>query len=509
MKIFFITTAIDYPNSLPHVGTAFEKIGADVMARYKRLCGYETCFLMGNDEHAVNVEKKALSLGLDTQEYCNQMAEKFKAVWKQLNVSYDRFIQTSEPVHMKASQEMFLRAQKNGDIYKGKYKGWYCNSCESYVKEKDLVDGKCPVHNMPPAAIEEENYFFALSKYRDKILKFIEENPSFVEPEIRRNEVLNILREGLEDLSISRSNFKWGIPVPGDDSGHAIYVWFDALINYITGAGFADDAEKFSRLWPADVHVIGKDITRFHCIIWPAMLMSAGVALPKKVFGHGFVYNKGAKMSKTLGTVVDPAGVAEKYGADALRFFLVRENPFGQDGEFSIEKLESRFNSDLANDLGNLLHRTLTMTEKYQQGRIARPADMAPDAELQVKLDAAVKAYEPLMDAFEFRDALAKIWELISYLNTYIEKSAPWTLAKEKKFDRIAKVMYNVCESLRIISIMISPVVPASAEKIYAQLGLDAVKPMKEASIKDAHLWGVIPDGLEVKKGAPVFQRIV
>ncbi|MBI4223523.1 MAG: methionine--tRNA ligase, partial [Deltaproteobacteria bacterium] len=364
MKKFYLTTAIDYVNNLPHVGTAYEKIGADVLARFTRLQGFQVYFQIGSDEHSANVFKAAQKAGLDPKTYCNRMRKTYEEIWKKLNISYDGFVQTIDPQHAKGVQKLFQTIYDNGDIDKKPYEGWYCESCEAFYTEKDLANGLCPNHQSKPKWLEEENYFFQLSKYQDRLLEHIHNHPEFILPAVRRNEILRVIEGGLKDISVSRSTVTWGIPVPFDKK-HVVYVWFDALINYMTGVGFGGRPAAFKKWWPADCHIIGKDITRFHCVIWPAMLMSAGLPLPKCVFGHGFVYLKGEKMSKTLGNVITPMDIADVYGADALRYYLLRTSSFGADGDFTWEDFIRRYNGDLANGLGNLVSRTATMVEQF------------------------------------------------------------------------------------------------------------------------------------------------
>ncbi len=396
---FYVTTAIDYVNSKPHLGTAYEKIAADCIARARRLSGDDVLFVMGNDEHSVNVEKAARAAGQTPREYTDRMEAEFRTAWKRLDVSFDDFIRTSEPRHHAAVQEILRRVRDRGFITKSKYAGWYCEGCEAFYTEKDLVDGKCPNHGTVPKWLEEENWFFKLSSFRDRLLAHITENADFIRPATRRNEIVAFLEGGLEDLSISRAGLTWGIPFP-DDPGHVVYVWFDALTNYISAAGFATDDAKFAKWWPADCHIVGKDITRFHCVIWPAMLMAADLPVPRSVFGHGFIYHSGVKMSKSLGNIVNPLDVVDVTGADPLRYFLLREIPFGKDGDFTWDAFLGRYNADLANDLGNLVKRTVDMTVKFAGGAIAGGKDRDAAGELAGFVAARVPAILRAYDAF-------------------------------------------------------------------------------------------------------------
>ena len=396
MSRFYLTTAIDYVNSRPHLGTAYEKIVADVIARYKRLCGVETRFLMGNDEHSQNVYQRATELGLDPLAFCDQMETAFRDVWARLDISFDDFIRTTEERHRVAVTALVSRIGEAGDIYEGFYEGWYCVSCEAFKQEKDLVDGACPVHQKPAQWIKEKNHFFRLSKYRRRLLDHYASHPEFLEPDIRRHEVLRLLEGGLEDISMSRTGQSWGIPLPSHPAS-VVYVWVDALINYVSGVGYGADEQLFGTWWPADLHVIGKDITRFHCVVWPAMLMSAGLPLPRQVFGHGWVHWQGQKMSKTLGTVVDPLEAAARLGPDPLRLYLTKEIAFGQDGDFSWDRFEERYNVDLANNLGNLVSRLAAMAHRYRAGRLRAPA--RPPGPLAEVATRAVAAYRQAMDA--------------------------------------------------------------------------------------------------------------
>ncbi|MCX6339299.1 MAG: methionine--tRNA ligase [Candidatus Aureabacteria bacterium] len=505
-KAFYLTTAIDYVNALPHVGTAYEKIGADALARFMRLKGVETYFLMGVDEHSANVERQAREKGMSPQAYCDEMSGEFEAVWRALGVSYDRFIRTSQRTHVETVRAIFKTIYEKGEIYRGMYRGWYCLSCEAFLKDSDLVDGLCPSHGKKPQWIEEENYFFALSRYQGALRKHIEDHPSFIRPEIRRNEIVRFLSEGLEDISVSRAGVAWGIRCPFDES-QAIYVWFDALINYVSGAGYLDEPEAYAHRWPADVHIIGKDITRFHCLIWPAMLMAAGLPLPKSVWGHGFVRLGGEKMSKTRGTAVDPVNIAREYGADALRYFLLREVPFDRDGEFTMEKFLTRYQADLANDLGNLCQRTLVLVMKYLDGAIPAPsADVADtDGALRGVLAGIREPFCSDMEGLRFSAALERIWSAVAHCNRYIDESAPWRLRKDAgQQARFAAVVYNLCESLRILSILIQPIMPMAAAAIRAQLGLPA---SSAGAWSDAGRWGMLTPGAKIGEVRPIFPR--
>lgn len=502
MAKFYITTAIDYANSSPHTGTAYEKIGADAIARWKRLQGHEVHFLMGMDEHSMNVEKKALSLGKDPEKYCDEMEPKFTGLWKALNISNDDFIRTTEKRHIAAATEFFNRVHAKGDIYKAKYSGLYCVGCEAYLKPADLVEGKCKNHGTEPQKLEEENWFFRLSKYTQAMVEHIEKNPGFVQPDVRRNEVLNIAKDGLEDMSISRATFKFGIPLPVDPA-HVMYVWFDALINYISAVGFASDEAKFAKWWPADLHVIGKDITRFHCLLWPAMLMSAGVPLPKQVWGHGWVHYKGQKMSKSTGHLLDPFDVIEPHGADALRYFLLREVAWDRDGDFTWERFIKVHNDDLANGLGNLLNRTHSMIQRYFAGALPGVGEPGPeDDDLVASVSSCPGDVAALMDRQDLSGALQRVWDSVRRADQYIEKTRPWTLSKEGKTARLGTVLTLLASSLGRLSVLLYPFVPATAEKIRVQLGL----PTAMGSIPGA--WAPLPAGHRLGEIAPLFPRI-
>jgi len=505
---FYITTAITYANSKPHIGHAYEEIATDVLARWKRANGYDTFFVTGSDEHSTNVEARARELKTTPQAYSDEMAGVFKQTWAALNISYDRFIRTSEPAHHRASQEMIRRAMAAGDIYKGHYEGWYCNSCETYYLESDLVDGGlCPVHKIKAVWLAEENYFFRLSRFGECLLAHIEAHPEFIRPETRRNEIVNIIKGGLKDLSVSRASTSWGIPFP-DDPQHVVYVWFDALINYITAIGFPDDPQRFERYWPADLHVIGKDITRFHCIIWPAMLMSAGLPLPRRVFGHGFLSLKGEKISKTRGNVMDPLALIREYGVDPLRYVLLASNIFAGDGDFSEEELIDRFNSDLANDLGNLLNRTLTMVEKYCEGLVPQvPAETArADTVIQEMALALFDPFNRAMDEMDFSRALTLVWDLVKRGNKYIDENAPWALFKQGQTSRLNAVMYNLLEILRLAAVYVHPFMPSTTPRMLAQLG--DLNPTRPLQFPAEARWGALPAGQAIAKGEPLFPRL-
>lgn len=509
-KTFYITTPIYYPSGKFHIGTAYTTVASDTMARYKRMRGYDVRFLTGMDEHGQKIQEKAQEAGKHPQEYVNEIADAAKKLWSLMDISYDDFIQTTQERHIKSVERIFTHFLENGDIYKGEYEGLYCVPCESYYTETQLVDGKCPDCGRDVQTVKEESYFFNMKKYADRLLQYYEENPEFIEPESRKNEMINnFIKPGLEDLSVSRTSFDWGIKVPGDPK-HVIYVWVDALSNYITSLGYGSDNEElFNKYWPADVHVVGKDIVRFHTIYWPIFLMALDLPLPKKVFAHGFIMMKDGKMSKSKGNVVYPEMLVERYGLDATRYFLLRELPFGSDGVFSPESFVERTNFDLANDLGNLLNRTVSMMNKYFDGVIPtenlEPTEF--DATLKVFAENVRIKYEESMEKMQFSVVLAELWTLISRTNKYIDETSPWVLAKnEEDRPKLASVMANLAESLRHIAVMLQPFMTSAPKQIAEQLGFG-----KDLLNWDsiAEFGNVIPANTKVvEKGIPIFPRL-
>ena len=502
---YYITTPIYYPSDKLHIGHAYCTTIADTLARFHRAKGEDVFFLTGSDEHGLKIQRKAQEKGITPIEYVDAIIANFKQLWNELNISNNDFIRTSEERHHKVVQDVLTKIFEQGDIYKKNYEGLYCVPCESYWLERQLVDGKCPDCGRPVEKMQEESYFFKLSKYQDWWLQFIEENPNFIQPASRRNEMINFVKQGLEDLCITRTTFDWGIPVPFDKK-HVVYVWFDALLNYLTGIKYGTDDAMFNKFWPASLHLVGKEIVRFHTIIWPIMLKAMGVELPQKVYGHGWLVIDGDKMSKSKGNVIDPLALIDEFGADAIRYFLLREIVFGNDGNFSRDALITRINSDLANDLGNLLHRTVSMIEKYHGGVVTNTGVIeAVDEDLMALVKTTAENFEKDMDAMEINSAIKGVWALISRANKYIDETAPWILAKdEAKAARLQTVMYNLAETLRVVAILVAPFIPSTSPKIYTQLGLEVPA---EFLLTDAE-FGKMADGTKVQKGEPLYPRI-
>jgi methionyl-tRNA synthetase len=517
---FYLTTAIDYPNSKPHIGTAFEKIGADVQARYQRMEGRDVFFLMGNDENTVKVAKRAAELGRDPKTYCDEMAAQFQDIWKALDISYDEFIQTSEPRHHEGCRRFIQKVHDAGHIYKSKYEGLYCEGCESFKTEKEIKEagGVCPDHKVPPVHRSEPCYYFALSKFQARLLDFYERNPDFIQPEARRNEVVSLVQSGLQDVNITRSGQTWGIRVPFDEE-FTIWVWFDALLNYLTGIGYGSDEEKFRQWWPADIHFIGKDITRFHCALWPAMLMAAGIEPPRMVFGHGFVYRKsdesGAleKFSKTLGNIIEPMEIVDKFGSDAFRYYFMSQCPFPGDGEFSWQRFVEVFNADLANNLGNIYSRVVRLVGKNFEGVLANVGSEEPSViYFREGTETTVEQVEKHIEACQYNQALQRIWQqVLDPVNQYLDRTKPWDLVKTNK-DWAKRVLYDAAEQIRVIAILLKPFLPKTAETLYSSFNFR--QPWNEVRYED--VWASASKGEERRllaklddgKVKPLFPRI-
>ncbi len=518
MKTYYITTPIYYVNDVPHIGHAYTTIAADVAARFKRLAGYDVFFLTGTDEHGINVARVAERNGVSPKAWTDRIAAEFQKLWAFLNISNNDFIRTTEPRHQKVAQSIFQRLYDQGDIVLGRYEGWYCTSCESFYPENELgPDRTCPVHTGRKVEwTAEESYIFRLSKYQQWLLDHIEAHPASVAPERPRNEVLSLVRSGLRDIAVSRATFTWGVPVPFDRR-HVIYVWIDALTNYITAAGYLDNPEKFRRYWPADVHLVGKEIVRFHAVIWPIILHAAGIAVPKQTFAHGWLTFGGQRFSKSLGIVIDPAALSREIAAesgaelgvavDALRYFLLREIPFGADGDFSKTALIHRFNADLANDYGNLLNRALPLVERHFNGRLpARGPEEGGDAALRETAAAATAPVEQFIDRLDFRGALEEIWRILSAGNKYFDEEAPWRAVQAGRVDRAGTILSNTLEAVRVATILLSPWLPTATARVWEQLGAPA--PLSTQRLADAARWGGLPPGTRVRPGQPIFPRI-
>jgi methionyl-tRNA synthetase len=506
-KKFYITTPIYYVNDVPHIGHTYTTIAADVLARYHRMCGEEVFFLTGTDEHGQKIAQAAEAENKDPQVFVDGIVSRFKETWQKMEISNDAFIRTTDKNHVKTVQFIFSKLLKDGYIYKGSYEGWYCTTCETFWLESEVKEGHCPnvECQRPVEKFSEESYFFKLSAFSDKLLKWLQEKPRSVCPSARFNEVKSFIESGLKDLSITRPahRLKWGIEAPtADKEKFTIYVWFDALINYISAAGYPDDPEKFNKFWPGDIHLIGKEIIRFHAVIWPALLMALGVTPPEKVFGHGWWTVEGQKMSKSRGNVVDPIKLSEKFDVEAVRYFLLREVPFGTDGDFSTKSMLGRYNSDLANDLGNLLSRTLAMIDKYFEGVVP---ELKPDSEILKFAARKLGKYQEALENVAFSEALTNIWEIITEANVYIEKQAPWKLSKEKNTATLKQVLAELYEILRLVALLILPFMPRTAQKIWEQLGIPGK--IEQQKLPEFKI-GQSSAGLKVKRGTALFPRI-
>lgn len=506
--VFYITTPIYYPNDVPHIGHAYNAVAVDFIARYHRLRGERVFHLTGTDEHGLKLQRAAEAAGMSPQRWVDEMEPKWREVWARLEIAYDDYIRTTEPRHERAVQELLRAVYGNGrdDIYLGTYEGWYCVACEAYYTEGDLVDGCCPIHGRPVERLREENYFFRLSAYADRLLEHYAEHPEAVAPETRRNEVLSVIRGGLQDFSISRTSFSWGIPLPWDPA-HVCYVWFDALANYITAAGYASDPERFAQLWPADIHMIGKDILRFHAIYWPAMLMAADLEPPRQVWAHGFLTVGGKKMSKTNATGIHPFELIDHFGTDSYRYYFMREIRFGEDGSFSWESMVARHNADLANGLGNLASRVLAMLASSFDGRVPEPEVEGVEDDLPAVIADAARRYDEHMLAVRLHEGLATVWEIVDRANGYLVEREPWKLARDgARRGELASALYAAAETLRALAVLISPIMPGAAARLWEQLGIP--EPLAHQRVPEAVAWGGLRPGTVTTKGGPLFPRL-